>query len=146
MLRPEVVKDAELYFVREVQRTCFNEYAIIREGKPLPSKSSLQKLMPKWTVSYAKFLPYEFRFPVILLRGSWVTKLIIGKHVLGTNHTLADLSNKYCIEAPREKIRAWEKECNECKRRNAKAVNQVMAPLLLIRLQPPIKSLFLGIS
>ena len=95
---------------------------------------------------YAEFLPYEVRFPLILPRGTWVTKLIvkhyheIGQHVTGINHTLANISNEYWIVAAREEIRAWEKECNECKRRRAKSLNQVMAPLPLSRLQPPLKA------
>ncbi len=155
-LKPEEVKEAQLCLVRDAQRTCFKEYAIIRERKPFPSKSRILKLMPKMDedgvlrcdgrLCDAEFLPYEVRFPVILPRGSWVTKLIVkhyhevGQHILGTNHILANLSNEYWIEAAREEIRAWEKECNECKRRKAKAVNQVMAPLPLKRLQSPLKA------
>jgi hypothetical protein len=95
---------------------------------------------------YAEFLPYEVRFPVILPGSNWVTKLIvkhyheIGQHVLGTNHILANISNEYWVEAAWEEIRAWEKECNECRRRKAKASSQVMAPLPLNRLQLPLKA------
>ena len=156
LLRPEEIKEAQLCIIRGAQRTSFKEYDLIREGKTLSTKSRLLKLLPKLDedgvlrcdgrLCNVEFLPYEVRFPVILPRGSWVTKLIVkhyhevGQHVLGTNHTLANLSNEYWIEAAREEIRTWEKECNECKRRRAKAASQVMAPLLLNQLQFPLKA------
>ena len=49
----------------------------------------------------AKFLSFGVRFPVILPRKSWETKLIVkefhekGKHASGTNHTLAELSARF---------------------------------------------------
>jgi hypothetical protein len=154
-LKPEEVKEAQLYTIRDAQKKRFKEYEVIKNGKLLSTKSKLLKLMPKidedgvlrcdGRLCYAEFLPYEVRFPVILLRGNWVTKLIvkhyheIGQHVLGTNHILANLSNEYWVEAAREEIRAWEKECNECRRRKAKASSQVMAPPLN-RLQLPLKA------
>ena len=95
---------------------------------------------------FAEFLPFDMRFPIILPRGSWTTKLIVkhyheaGHHVTGTNHILANLSTKYWIPAAREEIRQWENECNECKRRNAKAAQQIMAPLPLVRLRFPLRA------
>ena len=86
------------------------------------------------------------RFPTILPRRSWTTKLIVkyyhetGHHIAETNHTLANLSTKYWIPAAREEIRQWEKECNECKRRKAKAAQQIMAPLPRVRLQLPLRA------
>ena len=56
--------------------------------------------------------------------------------MLGTKHTLTNLSNDYWIEAAREEMRALEKDCNECKRRKAKVANQVKALLPLNRLVP----------
>ena len=36
---------------------------------------------------YAEFLPYEVRFPLILPRGTWVTKLIVKHyHEIGQAH------------------------------------------------------------
>ena len=92
----------------------------------------------------AEFLLYDMRFPVILPRGSWTTKLIVkhhheaGHHITGTNHTLSNLSTKYWIPVVREEIRQWEKECNECKRCKAKAAQQIMAPLPRVHLQLPL--------
>ena len=58
-----------------------------------------------------------------------------GNHTSGTNQTLAVLLTRFWIISGREEIREWEKECNECRRRKAKAANQIMAPLPLIRLR-----------
>ena len=44
------------------------------------------------------------------------------------------------MPAAREEIRQWEKECNECKRRKAKAAQQIMAPLPRVRLQLPLRA------
>ena len=49
---------------------------------------------------------------------------------MGTNHTLALLSEKYCIPQARELIREVEHSCNHCIRRKAKAAAQIMAPCL----------------
>ena len=89
----------------------------------------------------AEYLPIETRYPVILPRTSWVTKLIIkqyhedGYHSTGTNHTLAALSAKYWIISVREAIREVEKDCVVCRRQKAKLATQVMAPLPDIRLK-----------
>ena len=56
-------------------------------------------------------------------------------HVTGTNHTLTNLLTKSWIVAAREEIRDWEKACNECGRRKLEAAEQIMAPLLDIRMQ-----------
>ena len=160
-LMPEEVEEALRCLIQDVQRKEFREeYAGIRE-RTLPRKSRLLKLMPKvdndgilrcdGRLGYAKFLPYDVRFPIILPRGCWVTKLIvkhyheIGRHITGTNHTLGNLSTKFWIVADREEIREWENECNECKKRRAKAARQVMAPLPRTRLRLHLKS-FTGIS
>ena len=83
----------------------------------------------------------DARFLIILPRKNQVTRLIVkhynekGKHARGTNQTLAALSTRFWIISGREEIRKWEKECNECRRRKAKAAKQVMAPLPQIRLR-----------
>ncbi|XP_068715777.1 uncharacterized protein [Montipora foliosa] len=53
----------------------------------------------------------------------------------GTNQLLAALSTCFWIISGHEEIREWEKECNECQRRKAKAAKQIMAPLPQIRLR-----------
>ena len=88
-----------------------------------------------------QFLSHDARFPIILPRKHQVTKLIVkyfdeeGNHASGTNQTLAVLSTRFWIISGREEIREWEKECNECHWRKAKAAKQIMVPFPQIRLQ-----------
>ena len=90
-------------------------------------------------LTYAEFLPHDARFPIILPRKNCVTKLIVkhyhekDDHVGGTNHLLAALSTRFWIISACEEIQEWEKECNECQRRKAKAAKQIMAALPQIR-------------
>ena len=83
-------------------------------------------------LKYAEFLSHDARFQIILPRKHQVTKLIVkyfheeGNHASGTNQTLAVLSTRFWIISGREEIREWEKECNECRRRKAKAAKQIM--------------------
>ena len=156
-LSPEEVENTQRRIIREAQQAEFTEeYHDLQENKPISKKSRLIKLAPRLDeeslircdgrLRFAEFLPFDMRFPIILPRGSWTTKLIVkhyheaGHHVTGTNHILANLSTKYWIPAAREEIRQWENECNECKRRNAKAAQQIMAPLPLVRLRFPLRA------
>lgn len=97
-------------------------------------------------LQHAEFLSYDVRYPVILPRKSWVTKLIVkeyhenGKHAAGTNQTLAALSTRYWILSAREAIREWEKECAECRRRKSKPCQQIMAPLPTSRLKMSLRA------
>lgn len=125
--------------------------ATLVHGKALSSRSRLLGLQPKLDtdgimrsdsrLKNAKFLSYDVRYPVILPRKSWVTKLIVkefhekGHHATGTNQTLSALSARFWIVSAREVIREWEKECSECRRRKAKACEQIMAPLPISRLE-----------
>ena len=117
----------------------------------MPSSSKLISLNPTLDndgvirsdgrLKNAKFLSYDVRNPLILPRKGWVTTLIVkdaheqGKHASGTNHTLATLSSRYWIVSGREAICEWERACMECRRRKAKACQQIMAPLPLPRLE-----------
>ena len=76
------------------------------------------------------------RFPIILpKKKSWVTTLRIfhqhteGANTDGANHILAALSGRYWIISAREVIREVERACYECRRRNRKTAQQIMAPL-----------------
>ena len=156
-LTPEEIQHAEARIIREAQQMDFaEELSAIEENRALPKKSRLNKLTPKvdldgllrcdGRLKFAESLPYDVRFPIILPRGNWVTKLIVkhyheaGHHVTGTNHTLANLSTKYWIVAAREEIREWEKACNECRKRKLKAGEQVMAPLPNVRFRQPLRA------
>ncbi|PFX17685.1 Intercellular adhesion molecule 5, partial [Stylophora pistillata] len=99
------------------------------ERKPIPKKSQLIKLNPcidddgvihsDGRLKFAGFLPYDTRFPIILPRGHWVTKLIVkhyherGNHAAGVNFTLCQLSERFWFIAAGEEIREWDRECNE---------------------------------
>ena len=148
-LTAEEIIDAESHIVKLMQQKIFyEEYSALIK---LPKHSKLLKLCPcldddgiiraDGQLKYAEFLPYNTRYPIILPRKSWVTKLIIkhhhelGGHSMGTNQTLSSLSSKYWILAAREAIIEWEWECGICKKRKARNAVQIMAPLPLNRLQ-----------
>ena len=109
---------------------------MLAQGKNLPHSSKLLQGRPvldedelvrcNGRLRYAECLSYDTHFQIILPRGHWITTLIVkhyhekGYHASGTNQTLADLSSRFWIIAAREEIRAWEKNCTECRRRKAK--------------------------
>ena len=157
----EEVSDAENYIIKEMQKKEFNEeYTALIKKKELPKHSKLIGLCPKLDsegiirsdgrldgrLTYAEFLPYDVRYPIILPQKNWVTKLIIkhyhelGKHIAGTNQTLASLSARFWIIAAREAILEWEKECAMCQKRKAKVAQQIMAPLPLNRLTTSLRA------
>ena len=152
VLLPHEIREAEEEVVRSCQREAFhNEYKALASGKSLPPKSPLIKLNPmldedgcirsNGRLQFAEYLPYDVRFPMVLPRGHWVTKLIVkhyheqANHSAGTNFVLSQVSERYWIIAAREEIREWEGECNTCKRRKNKTSKQIMAPLPKIRLR-----------
>ena len=61
-------------------------------------------------------------------------------HVAGTNYILALLSEKYWIIRAREEIKQVTSDCNFCKKKNAKAATQIMAPLPEVRLSLPLQA------
>eukprot|EP00112_Aurelia_sp_Birch-Aquarium-sp1_P012313 Seg259.12 transcript_id=Seg259.12/GoldUCD/mRNA.D3Y31 product="hypothetical protein" protein_id=Seg259.12/GoldUCD/D3Y31 len=147
----EEIENAEIHIIREVQQDAFaTEYQQLLKGKQIKSDSKLIALQPRidedgllrcnGRLRYADFLPYDARYPIILPRKNWVTKLIVkfyhekDHHVGGTNQTLAAISIRFWIISAREQKREWENECNWCKRRKARAFSQIMAPLPSIRL------------
>ena len=127
-------------------------------GRSLPAHSKLLGLQPKLDddgllrsngrLKDAKFLLHDVRYPVILPRKGWVTKLIIqkfhekGNHAPGTtcNQTLAALSARYWVISGREGIRTREKECAECRWIKANVCQQIMTPLPLSRLKVSLRA------
>ena len=153
----EEISDAENYIIKEMQRKEFKEeYSSLVKKKELPTHSKLLGLCPKLDsegvirsdgrLTYAEFLPYDVRYPIILPRKSWITKLIVkhhhelGNHTAGTNQTLSSLSTRFWIIAAREAILEWEKECSMCQKRKAKVAQQIMAPLPLNRLTTSLRA------
>ena len=151
-LKPSEIEDTEVQVIKSAQREAFpEEYLALQRQKELPNNSKLLAFRPRLDeegqmrcdsrLKRAEFLSPDARFPVILPRKHQVTKLIVeyfheeGNHASGTNQTLAVLSTRFWKVSGREEIREWEKECNECRRRKAKAAKQIMAPLPQIRLR-----------
>ena len=73
----EEVSDAENYIIKEMQKKKFNEeYTALVKKKKLPKHSKLLGLCPKLhsegiirsdgRLTYAEFLPYDVRYPIIL--------------------------------------------------------------------------------
>jgi hypothetical protein len=87
----------------------------------------------------------EARYPTILSDKSWTTRLIIGYyhekrcHNAGVNQLLSDLGSKYWILKARMVIKVYENGCFECKRRRAKGLSQIMAPLPSFRFEEPLE-------
>ena len=145
-LKPCEIEDTEVQVIKSAKREAFSEvYVALQRRKELPKNSKLLTFRPRLDeegqmrcdsrLKYAEFLSHDTRFRIILSRRHQVTKLIVkyfheeGNHASGTNQTLAVLSTGFWIIYGREEIREWEKECNECRRRKAKAAKQIMEPL-----------------
>jgi hypothetical protein len=151
-LQPHEIAEAREAIIRNAQKEAFkDDYKALVGKRPLTVNSPLVKLNPRLDESgvirstsrleFAEYLPYDTKFPIILPRGHWVTKLIVksyheeANHSAGVNFILAQLSQRFWIMAAREEILDWEKSCNECKRRKNKTAKQVMAPLPNVRLR-----------
>ncbi|XP_067676275.1 uncharacterized protein [Haliotis asinina] len=148
----EELLDAEIYHISRAQREEFNkEVSALENRKQLSTSSKLIGLDPmldedglircRGRLQHAKFLPFDAKFPIVLPRRNWVTKLIVkkchedGKHIIGINQILALLSARYWIISAREEIREYKKECPWCRRLKAKPIVQIMAPLPQVRLK-----------
>ena len=94
----------------------------------------------------ADYLSFDVKYPIILPRGSWITKLIVNyyhekdHHVAGQNQTLAKISQRFWILRGREEIRECENNCYGCKRRKAKIAKQIMAHFPAIRLKQSLRA------
>lgn len=141
-LTPEEIRDAENEIIAQAQGNAFPLEIQAQNSKLIRLRPRLDGdglIRSDGRLQYAEFLPFDVRFPIILPRKQWITKLLVkyyheqGNHNSGTNHTLASISARFWIISGREEIRDWEGECAECKPRNAKAATQIMAPLPNIR-------------
>ncbi|XP_071963874.1 uncharacterized protein [Antedon mediterranea] len=145
-LNVDEVKDSEIAIIQKAQGDEFSdEIKRLSKGEILSTKSNISGLNPRMDADYLlkangrlslnEAISYDVRYPIILPRKHHVTKLIVkmyhelGNHVIGTNHTLSLLSEKYWVQAAREEIRECEKNCMGCRRRLAKQGEQIMAPL-----------------
>ena len=100
----EELTEAEHSIIIEARNTGFpGEYMSLLHGKTLPKDSRIISLNPKidedgllcsdGRLIHANALPYDVKYPIILPRKSWVSKLIVkhhhemGNHTAGTNQT-----------------------------------------------------------
>ena len=156
-LSMEEIKDSQMQLIKKLQQDEFiEEYKCLLKKREVQTNSKIISLYPKLDengiirssgrLENAEYLDYDTKYPIILPRGAWITKLIVrdyhdkGQHVSGTNQTLAKLSTKFWIIRAREEIREYENQCYECKRRKARCTNQLMAPLPAIRLKEPLQA------
>ena len=130
-LQPEEIRDIELKLIKSAQGEQFQaKIDAIKSGKEINSKSKLVDLKPfidndgllrcSSRLKYAEHMSYDAKFPVILPRKSYVTKLIVRKYHengnhSGTNKILASLSAHYWIIAAKEEIRDVKHNCAVCR-------------------------------
>ena len=90
-LTVEEIQDTEIRIIKAAQKRSFEEeYSALSSGKPLPMSSKLLALNPRvdedgvmrsdGRLENAEFLPYNVKYPIILPRKEWVTKLIVRWH------------------------------------------------------------------
>ena len=117
----EELSDSENSVICSIQKEHFGEeIEAVKNNQNLSSSSQLISFNPfldddgalrsNSRLANAEFLTYDVKYPIILPRKDWVTKLIIRsyhcaeEHTKGTNHTLASLSEKFVIPQAREEI------------------------------------------
>ena len=146
----EEMKNAEKYWLREVQRERFSEeLTTLRQGRNVLKGSQLWRLSPFLDSDgilrvggrlEMSNLPYDAKHPVVVPKKHHISKLVVahihvqGHHSLGVNATLAELRQKYWIINGREEIKRWKRECNVCKLQRKRRGEQIMAPLPEVRL------------
>ena len=98
------LNEAENFLIKSTQYKFFNrDYTSLKKNNTLTHGSKLACLYltldecglrrSQRRLKNADFLPYEVKYPIILPRNSWLTKLVIrhyhvlGNHRAGTNHT-----------------------------------------------------------
>lgn len=142
---------AKFAWVKYIQSLYFSkEIAELQTNKVVSEKSSLKALNPKLNkngilivdgrLQYAQ-LPDKQRHPMILPANSHFTRLIINwAHITtlhGTIHlTLARTRQEYWILNARNKVKSFIHECVTCYRQKPKPMNQLMAPLPMIKSSP----------
>ena len=151
-LHEDELLEAEQQLIKHAQQESFDtEYVALTKNKTIPQTSRIVNLNPTLDqdgllrvdgrLQLAEELPFNARFPIILPRKHWTTKLIVkhyheqGKHSAGTNHVLSMISTRFWIISGREEIREWERQCMECRRRKSSPSSQIMAPLPTSRIE-----------
>lgn len=141
--------DAELFWVKYVQRTEFSEeLALLSQNKPLVNSSKLFNLNPKIDekglirlgarLELAHLTDYQ-KFPFILPGKHRFTELLINRehqNLLhsGVSNTLVQIRDYYWIIKGRQAIKSVLYSCPTCKKLRATKGTQVTAPLPLDRM------------
>ena len=111
-LQSTELKRAKIQLIRHAQCTEFSEeWNALSHRRPISQSSNFIGLQPKLDddgimrsdgrLKHAKFLSFDVRYPIILPRKSWITKLIVkhfheqGHHASGTNQKVAAISARY---------------------------------------------------
>ena len=118
--------------------------SVLRHRQDLTSKDNKKWLRPfldqegiypvNGRLSNVDHLSYDDRFPIILPKGSNLTKLIIWQeHKLsahmGPDYVLTRLRAKFWVIGGRSAVRNVISKCRLCKEKNARPLQQVMCPL-----------------
>ena len=85
-------------------------------------------------------IPYDVRFPILVPKGATPTRMIMlreherTKHIGGADQTLLGFTRKFFTPRARELARKVVRECNYCRRYDARPAQQRMGPLPDFRL------------
>ena len=113
------IEEAKVQILRETQMLHFQkEYRELESGRKTSLNSILKQLNPfidedgllrcDSRIQNADYLPFDTRYPVILDKNSWITKLlvnyyhILGNHECGTNHILSMLAEHFWVLKARQ--------------------------------------------
>ena len=155
-LRVDEITEAETKIIKTMQQNEFaEEYKCLTLGKELSGSIKILPLNPRihenglirsvGRLENTDDLPFGVKYPIILPRGNWITKLIVNyyhekdHHVAGQNQTLAKISQRFWILRGREEVRECENNCYSCKRRKAKIAKQIVASFPTIRPKQPLR-------
>ena len=134
---------AEKEIIKCVQQDRFSEEIIqLRSGKQHTRNNCLRKLNPFVSEGILRvggrlqqsLQPFDVQHPIILPSSHHVTKLIIEDHHRtvghsGTSLTWTSLRQKFWIIRGAATVRKTLGKCVQCKKRNAKPLEQIMADL-----------------
>ena len=159
-LRVDEITEAEIKIIKTMQQHEFaEEFKCLTLGKELSTSSKILSLNPRidenglirsgGRLENADYLSFGIKYPIILPRGNWETKLTVNyyqdyqekdHHVAGQYQTLANISQRFWIPRLREEVMECENNCYGCKRRKAKIAKQIMAPFPAVRLTQPLRA------
>ena len=136
--------------MRVVQRECFHEeYVALKGGGQVKSNSRLANLSPILVNDVIRVggrihrapIAFEAAHPVVLPKSHPVSTLIVRyyHHILGHSgreHVLSAVRQCYWIFRARSLVRQVLNKCVSCRKRNAPAMQQVIADLPAERLAP----------